>query len=424
MTGQVERLLSAAAAARQQGREEEAMRHVSTALSVAPDNPLALNASGVALLQQGQAEAAKARFKRAVEADPAAPALWMNLAKAERLAGDDEGERFALERALQIDQRHLMANIRLAELHERRGETRDAHLRWAGVLQLTASLGDVAELKPMIAHGQAYVAEQTATLATRLDARLGTQLAASDETTRRRFAAARDVALGRRRAYANQCAGVFYPFLPADEFFDRRHFPWFADLEAAAPAIRAELEALLASDHPDLAPYVEQPAGTPDNIWSKLNNSLDWSALYLWKYGEPQTRVLEACPATAAAVAAVPLANIPGRGPTVFFSILRPGSRIPPHTGVTNVRAIVHLPLVVPSGCGFRVGGEVREWKEGHAFAFDDTIEHEAWNESDQPRAVLILDTWNPHLTQEERLLLAAFFEETNEGVAGGKSFD
>ena len=70
--------------------------------------------------------------------------------------------------------------------------------------------------------------------------------------------------------------------------------------------------------------------------------------------------------------------------------------------------------LMVPPGCGFRVGGEIRDWRVGEAFAFDDTIEHEAWNDSDQLRAVLIFDVWNPHLTEVERALLQAFFKVTD----------
>ena len=70
----------------------------------------------------------------------------------------------------------------------------------------------------------------------------------------------------------------------------------------------------------------------------------------------------------------------------------------------------MHLPLIVPPGCGFRVGGETRLWEEGKAFAFDDTIEHEAWNDSDAPRAVLIFDVWNPHLGPRERDLLLRYF--------------
>ena len=89
------------------------------------------------------------------------------------------------------------------------------------------------------------------------------------------------------------------------------------------------------------------------------------------------------CPRTVAALTAVPQVDIPGRGPTAFFSILDAHTKIPPHTGVTNTRLTVHLPLIVPPGCRFRVGGETREWRAGSAWVFDDTIEHEAWNDSD-----------------------------------------
>ena len=109
-------------------------------------------------------------------------------------------------------------------------------------------------------------------------------------------------------------------------------------------------------------------------------------------------------------LAALPRNLIPGRAPSAFFSLLKPRTRIPPHTGVTNTRAIIHLPLIVPEGCGFRVGGETRAWREGEAFAFDDTIEHEAWNDSDELRVVLIFDVWNPHLSEEEQQLLVQFF--------------
>jgi aspartyl/asparaginyl beta-hydroxylase (cupin superfamily) len=91
-----------------------------------------------------------------------------------------------------------------------------------------------------------------------------------------------------------------------------------------------------------------------------------------------------------------------------MFSLLRPGTRIPPHCGVSNVRLVTHLPLVVPPGCGFRVGNDVREWVEGKAWVFDDTIEHEAWNDSSQLRAILMFDIWHPQLTGPERALVSS----------------
>ena len=74
----------------------------------------------------------------------------------------------------------------------------------------------------------------------------------------------------------------------------------------------------------------------------------------------------------------------------------------------TNCRLTVHLPLVIPPHCALQVGNHVRAWTPGELLIFDDTIEHAAWNDSDQPRAVLILDTWNPLLTEAERELVTA----------------
>jgi aspartyl/asparaginyl beta-hydroxylase (cupin superfamily) len=85
----------------------------------------------------------------------------------------------------------------------------------------------------------------------------------------------------------------------------------------------------------------------------------------------------------------------------------------------------VHLPLIVPPDCSFRVGGETREWVPGKAWVFDDTVEHEAWNRSDAPRAILIFDIWNPFLTVAERDLVRAatdvvvkYYGSGPEGVA------
>jgi aspartyl/asparaginyl beta-hydroxylase (cupin superfamily) len=86
-----------------------------------------------------------------------------------------------------------------------------------------------------------------------------------------------------------------------------------------------------------------------------------------------------------------------------MFSVLAPNTRIPPHTGVSNTRLVTHLPLVVPEGCGFRVGSSTRPWRVGEAFVFDDTIEHEAWNTSDTWRAVLIFDVWSPFIPPREQ---------------------
>jgi aspartyl/asparaginyl beta-hydroxylase (cupin superfamily) len=91
-----------------------------------------------------------------------------------------------------------------------------------------------------------------------------------------------------------------------------------------------------------------------------------------------------------------------------MFSVLKPRTRIPAHVGASNCRLVVHLPLIVPKGCSFRVGNSRREWMPGQAWVFDDTIEHEAANDSDQPRVVFIFDIWHPLLSDAERQMITA----------------
>ncbi|MGH8167365.1 MAG: aspartyl/asparaginyl beta-hydroxylase domain-containing protein [Woeseiaceae bacterium] len=92
----------------------------------------------------------------------------------------------------------------------------------------------------------------------------------------------------------------------------------------------------------------------------------------------------------------------------MMFSALAPKTHIPPHHGETNARIVAHLPLIVPDGCLYRVGFEQRQWKVGEVLLFDDTIEHEARNDSDELRVVLIFDTWNPLLSPPEREMVNA----------------
>jgi aspartyl/asparaginyl beta-hydroxylase (cupin superfamily) len=103
-----------------------------------------------------------------------------------------------------------------------------------------------------------------------------------------------------------------------------------------------------------------------------------------------------------------------------MFSLLAPHTAIPPHVGINNTRLVCHLPLVVPEGCWFRVGAETREWQEGTAFVFDDTIEHEARNPTDQQRVVFIFDVWHPDLSEVERQAVTALLEsEQGSGLLG-----
>ena len=94
-----------------------------------------------------------------------------------------------------------------------------------------------------------------------------------------------------------------------------------------------------------------------------------------------------------------------------LFSILRPHTHIPPHHGMLNTRLICHLPLIVPDGCRLRVGNHTRPVVAGEVLIFDDSIEHEAWNDSDEVRVILLFEIWRPELTPAERAALTRLFE-------------
>jgi aspartyl/asparaginyl beta-hydroxylase (cupin superfamily) len=142
--------------------------------------------------------------------------------------------------------------------------------------------------------------------------------------------------------------------------------------------------------------------------WKALNNNLDWTAIHLLQNGRRVETNAKHCPKTLAAVARMDQPHVPGASPNAMFSLLAPRTRIPPHTGVANTRLVCHLPLIVPPNCGFRVGATTRDWSVGEAFVFDDTIEHEAWNDSDELRVVLIIDLWPPALGAADRAAAAA----------------
>jgi aspartate beta-hydroxylase len=413
MSGEtVQQHLAEAQRAVRAGNRDQARTQFEAVLTIDGEEPTARNWLGGDALARNDASGAAAHFEIACKRQPRERSHWINLATAHRNLGDSERERAALDTALAIDQTDLLALVRMAELQERLGEETEAAERWNTVITLSASIKDPSpEFAAILRHANQYIGEQQDKLTDVIRRALADEFAQASARDGRRMQRAADAWLGKRRIYANHCTGLHYPFLPADEFFDREHFPWLGELEAATATIRAELEAILNDPDPGLTPYISLPPGAPANLWSGLDKSLDWGAFHLWKEGQRFDKACARAPRTAALVESLPICWMDGRAPNAFFSILKAGSHIPPHTGVTNVRSVVHLPLIVPEGCEFRVGGEKRNWVEGEAFAFDDTIEHEAWNRSNQDRAVLIVDAWNPYLSEHERKMVCGMYE-------------
>ena len=123
--------------------------------------------------------------------------------------------------------------------------------------------------------------------------------------------------------------------------------------------IRDEFLEILEAEE-GFTPYITYPPDVPLNQWAELNNSPRWSAFHLYKMGKLVEENAAKCPKTMKALEGAPQPDQPGRTPAAMFSLLKPRTRIPPHTGVTNVRLVTHLPLIVPEGCGFRVGNDTR----------------------------------------------------------------
>ena len=405
-------MIEASRAAVAAGRTAEADQLLASVAQLAPTHPAVLNELGLRMMQRGDAGQARALFQRATLADPGHPMLWSNLASSLHALKLVPEELEAIEHALALEPRHLPALLQKGMFVEQSGDLRNAARAYRNALAtLPPGSPPPGAVAAMIEHSRAVIAGDDAALAAEIEGRLAPLRERHGGGHQRRVERCIELLTGRRRRYESQPTFMYFPEIPALEFFERSAFPWLAAVEAATDEIRTELMSVLVADREGLEPYIAYPEGTPLNQWKELNKSRRWSAYFLWNQSVPQPAHLARCPRTAAVLAAVPQCDVAERAPTAYFSILEARTRIPPHTGVTNTRAIVHLPLIVPPGCGFRVGSESREWVPGQAWVFDDTIDHEAWNDSDTPRAILIFDVWNPCLTPAERDLMRAASE-------------
>ena len=368
----------------------------------------------------GRAAEARRLLETAVAETPDRAEAWLKLAAMCRATGDLQAGLAAVSRALAIDPLDFSALLSKAAMLERMGRTGEAGQAYGHALvQRPPEEKTPAAMAAILAHAEKSYRrhqEQSAALlrgAVPADAGLDADEARRVERFCTNFARL-------TKPYPQEPSHFHYPGLPAIEFHDRAHFPWLAALEAGTAEIRAELEALLASEAAELVPYVQYPDDVPLAQWRELNWSREWTAIHLLRNGARVERNARHCPRTLALLAEAPQPDVPGRCPNAMFSLLAPKTRIPPHTGVANTRLVCHLPLIVPAGCGFRVGAETRSWTPGQAFVFDDTIEHEAWNDSDELRVVLIFDVWPWALSAAERAAVAAVMAASDAPTSDG----
>jgi aspartyl/asparaginyl beta-hydroxylase (cupin superfamily) len=357
-------------------------------------------------MQRGDLHAARLHFEQAVAANAADAAVWLGLAKMHRALGQSVQADRALDRALELDAYYFPALLAKGDMFMERGDGRAASAFFGAAIKAAArypTLPDEwrAELRRAETLARQYRREFEAHLLSSLTR------AGFDASAGGRFAHAVDLLLGKREVFAQQPKFFYYPELPQIQFFDSGLFPWVGALESEFEAIRSEARAVLDADT-DFVPYVQRESSRPVFNERGLLNNTDWGAFFLIKDGVTVEANAARCPRTFAALSKIPLSRIEKRTPSVLLSLLRPGARIPPHHGFMNARLIGHLPLIVPPNCGLRVGNETRSWREGEVLLFDDSIEHEAWNLSAEPRIVLIFDVWRPELSARERELIAA----------------
>nr|XP_029516915.1 aspartyl/asparaginyl beta-hydroxylase-like isoform X4 [Oncorhynchus nerka] len=138
-----------------------------------------------------------------------------------------------------------------------------------------------------------------------------------------------------------------------------------------------------------------------------LREKGEWGQFTLWQQGKKAGESCHSVPKTCGLLERYPEATGCKRG-QIKFSVMQPGTHVWPHTGPSNCRLRMHLGLVIPkTGCKIRCTNDTRAWEEGKVLIFDDSFEHEVWQDADSYRLIFIVDVWHPELTQYQRQTLS-----------------
>ena len=389
-------------------------------LEQAPDHPAALNFFGTQALNTGQFARSVDLFQRALAASPDDASLYKNLGLAQRACGALQDAVSAFETALRIKPEYPVAHLHKAAVLEQLGRPAEALQSYLAGLTQAGDLGLLVQMDKLPA-GLRQVLQQAVSVVQEareqhLAQALAPLRAVHPASAFTRVDQCLRVYFGHGRPPAGhllqRCTFMTFPGLPAQAWFERTQFPWLTEVEAHTDEIRAELLEVLRCDA-GFRPFIEMRREHPGSkYWESLNYSPNWNAFFFYRDGHRFDDNCRRCPVTAGLLDKLPLSRVADHSPETFFSVLKPGAHIPPHTGVINTRLVVHLPLLIPPDCGIRVGTETRGWNPGECIIFDDTFEHEAWNKSNQTRVVLIFDIWNPYLSEVERVAMRIVVEE------------
>lgn len=401
-----------------EGRVAEAERAFAAILAQKPDQVEALNVMALVALRRGELNAAIELIERARRAEPKNPLTLHNQGRIFD-AAQRFGDAAAAQRsALRMEPGMYAARLYLGRALERCGEADQATVAYARALQDAQAEGrwlnessTPAGYRPLVEHAVQHVKRgRRAAVARLLDPLIaihGRDAMQRVEKSLRIYFKEQIEALpdsGQRPSFYH------FPDIPVSPYIAREQFPWIESLEGEYPEIRRELLSLLPGTQG--RERVFGSAALEADHLRGLNQAPTWNGFYFYRHGERREENCERCVRTAAALDTLPLCKIRGHGPEVLFSVFTPGTHLLPHRGVTNIRVVAHLPLIVPENCRLVVGGVPHDWQEGKVVVFDDTYEHEAWNRSNETRVVLIFDLWSPYLDEAERAALTTVIED------------
>lgn len=361
-------------------------------------------------IEQGLKALANRDLTRAVghlwEAAKTAPAdamPWLALGNAELGLGNKNAAEEAIDRQLELAPRDVGALLLKGWLREQGGDTRAAVSFYRAALNQGAISGIPPALQTLHGRAAQFVQQANDSFEAHLVSRLGEDLSPT-------MLEAFELLTGKRQLYLQEPSVFYYPGLPQRRFYDPDDFPWFTSVLSLLPQMQAELSQVLSSQAPGFAPYVQrtQDRPAPNN---PLLESEAWTAYHFWRDGQVVEENAALCPKTMEALSYVPMPSIPGRSPNAHWSRLLPGAHITPHTGMLNTRLICHVPILTAPSCWLRVGSETREWIDGVPLIFDDSINHEAKNDGQQERVVLLFEIWRPEIDAADREAIGHIFQ-------------
>ena len=385
-----------------------------------PDDLEALQFLAARHLSRGEAGLAVGMLQQADNTQPGKPDILHQLGAAQSALGNTQNAVESLSHCVRLAPQMFIARLRLGMALEQQGDMHRALIAYFAAVNTAQSLGrwtsdatTAPGLRAAVHHAMQSIDRGRRAL---FDAVLEPLRQRYGRSALHRVDKCLAIYLGEKApAYTDarqRPKFLYFPGIPSQPYYPCERFPWLDQLEATAADITQELQTLLQSgQHMEDFLGPQGAEAQSQMLTAKGNQAASWEAYFFFRHGQRYEAASASCPRTAAVLDTLPLVRIRDHAPETLFSVLKPGTHILPHRGVTNTRLVTHLPLIIPSDCALKVGGETHIWQPGRCITFDDTFEHEAWNRSDHTRVVLIADSWNPDLTDTERAAVTDLVE-------------